>query len=71
MIKWKRSQDSYVDSQDGLWQITPIYWGSVKPRWFKLTRTVDGKIRVVGDSFDSQRDAKEEAERILYRESRR
>jgi hypothetical protein len=71
MIRWKRSQDSFVDSQDGQWQITPIYWASAKPRWFKLTRVVNGKIRSVGDSFDSQREAKEEAERSLYRESKR
>ncbi len=41
-IRWKRStDDGFVESHDGRWRITPLYWGCTRPQLFELFR--DGK----------------------------
>jgi hypothetical protein len=60
MIKWKRSSDGYVDSHDGVWRITPLFCGCVKPQMFDLYRN-DQKV---GWMLPTQKAAKEQAEEI-------
>ena len=60
MIRWKRPADGFVESRDGRWRITPLYWGSTRPQMFELFR--DGKR--VASYFSTQRDAKESARQL-------
>ncbi len=63
-IRWKRStDDGFVESHDGRWRITPLYWGCTRPQLFELFR--DGKR--VSSSCATQREAKYEAERMEHR----
>lgn len=61
MIRWKRPTEGFVESLDGRWRITPLYWGSTRPQMFELHR--DGKR--VATYFSTQRDAKASAEQLL------
>lgn len=62
-VRWKRAQEHYVDSHCGRWKITPEYWSCVSPRYFKLWHDK----KVVGGG-ETQRECKEEAERISLKE---
>ena len=59
MIKWKRSDDGYATSHCGQWKISPLYFGCVNPQWYELHH--DGTK--IGSMFETQRDAKTEADR--------
>lgn len=61
MIRWKRSQEGFVESHCGRWKITPEYWGCVKPQAFTLWR--DGKKVAFGKA--TQHAAKDTAEYLL------
>lgn len=61
MIRWKRANDGFVESRDGRWRITPLYWGCTRPQMFELFR--DGKS--VATYCSTQREAKEAAERLV------
>lgn len=65
LIRWKRSQDGFVTSHCGRWQITPEYWSCTDPQAFTLHH--DGKI--VARGCTTQRDAKETANSILTKEN--
>ena len=58
MIRWKRADDGFVESHDGRWRITPLYWGCTRPQVFELH--CDGKC--VASYCSTQREAKESAE---------
>ena len=60
MLKWKRSDDGFVDSKCGRFQIVPRWWGRVAPQEYIL----EDKGKQVG-SYDTQRAAKNAAERIV------
>ena len=60
MIRWKRSNDGFVESHDGHWRITPCHAGCVRPQDYQLWR---GAVRV-SSMLATQRDAKEEAARL-------
>jgi hypothetical protein len=60
MIRWKRSSDGFVESRDGRWRISPLYWGCTRPQMFELLR--DGKR--VASYCSTQREAKDSAERL-------
>ena len=57
VIRWKRSQEGFVESRCGRWKITPEYWSCVDPQAFTLSR--DGEI--VARHCSTQRDAKDTA----------
>ncbi len=57
-IRWKRARDGFVESHDGRWRISPLYWGCTKPQVYELTR--DGKR--VASYCTTQREAKDLAE---------
>jgi hypothetical protein len=59
-IRWKRANDDFVESHDGHWRITPLYWGCVSAQMYELWR--DGKR--VASHCSTQREAKEDAERL-------
>lgn len=61
MIRWKRANDGFVESRDGRWRISPLYWGCTRPQMFELFR--DGKS--VATYCSTQREAKEAAERLV------
>lgn len=63
-IRWKRSQEGFVESHCGRWKITPEYWSCVDPQAFTLHH--DGKI--ASRNCPTQRDAKETAERLIEKE---
>ena len=65
MIKWHRSVDGYVRSHCGRWKINPLYCGCINPQWFELY--MDG-AKVGGSWFETQRAAKEEADKLLREE---
>lgn len=60
MIRWKRSNDGFVESRDGRWRVVPLYAGCTRPQMFELFR--DGKS--VATYCSTQREAKEAAERL-------
>lgn len=64
-IRWKRSQDGFVESRCGRWQITPEYWSCTEPQAFTLHR--DGKIVTRG--CETQREAKDTAASLFAKES--
>lgn len=41
-IRWKRAREGFVESRDGQWQISPLYWGCTRPQIYELRR--DGKV---------------------------
>lgn len=57
-IRWRPSDDGFVESHDGRWRIVPCYAGCTRPQDYQLWQ--DGKL--VGRMLSTQRDAKEEAE---------
>jgi len=59
-IRWRRARDGFVTSHDGRWQIAPLYWDCTRPQVYELSR--DGQR--VSSYHATQRDAKEDAERI-------
>ena len=61
-IKWKRSQEGYVDSHCGRFEISPLYFSCVNPRSFKVEYVDGGERIVIASSKDSQRDAKRAAQ---------
>jgi hypothetical protein len=61
VIRWKRANDGFVESRDGRWRISPLYWGCTRPQMFELFR--DGKS--VATYCSTQREAKEAAERLV------
>lgn len=65
MIRWKRSQDGFVESHCGRWQITPEYWSCTEPQAFTLHH--NGKIVTRG--CETQRDAKDTADSLFAKES--
>lgn len=64
MIRWKRSEEGFVESHDGEWQITPEYWSCVSPQAYTLSR----KGNIVSRGCSTQRDAKETAANMLANE---
>lgn len=64
MIRWKRSEDGFVESHDGEWQITPEYWSCVRPQAFTLHRN----NKIVSRGCSTQKDAKQTADNILSNE---
>lgn len=66
MIRWKRSEEGFVESHDGEWQITPEYWSCVRPQAFTLWRRLpDGTRKKVSFGCSTQRDAKQSADTML------
>lgn len=59
-IRWKRSNDGFVESHCGEWSIVPMYWGCVNPQVYNLLR----RGEVVSGMCGTQRDAKEDADRL-------
>jgi hypothetical protein len=64
VVKWGRSEDGYVRSKCGRWQITPLFWGCVRPQQYQLKK--DGEL--VG-TFPAQRDAKHHADYLTRGDS--
>lgn len=63
-IRWKRSEDGYVESYDGRFEIEPVFMGRTTAQAFHLyRRPAPGQPREKVESYCStQRDAKERAE---------
>lgn len=59
MIRWKPARDGFVESHDGRWRISPLYWGCTRPQVYELT--YDGKA--ISSYNATQREAKDAAER--------
>jgi hypothetical protein len=64
-VRWKKSEEGYVESHCGHWKITPEYWSCVNPQAYTLWR--DNKKVSYGCS--TQRDAKQSADNIVNRET--
>ena len=59
MIKWGRSQEGYVTSKCGRFEISPKFWGNANPTGYELTFC----SQKIGDfEYETQAQAKEEAE---------
>jgi len=69
MIKWKRSDDGYVDSHCGKWEIAPVYAGRVNPIWYTL-RYLSAGTRENMATCDTHKEAKAEAERLMEKAAR-
>jgi len=63
MIKWKRSDDGYVDSHCGKWEIAPVYAGRCNPIWYTLRYVGDG-MREDMATCNTHKEAKVEAQRL-------
>ncbi len=63
-IRWKRSDEGYVESHCGDWFINPLYCGTTRPVWYELRDCRDGRYIKRG-THETQADAKDEAERVL------
>lgn len=66
-IRWKQSRDGFVESHDGRWRITPLFCGSTRAQEFELS--LDNKV--IDRFCESQRDAKEAAERFIASRARK
>lgn len=62
MIKWNRSDEGYVSSKNGDWEIFPIYIGRTEPQGYELYR---GSEKISGRALYTQLDAKALANRIV------
>jgi len=58
-IQWNRSEDGYVESKCGMWKITPLYWGCVRPQNYQLWLG----SKKCGGFHETQTEAKKAAER--------
>lgn len=65
-VRWKRSDEGFVDSHCGRWHIKPLYFGCVKPQFYELYR--DGQRQ--GVYYSTQADAKFRADQLLLEEKR-
>lgn len=63
LIRWKRSNDGFVESHDGTWRIVPLYCGCTRPQDYELHR--DGAT--VATMCGTQRGAKDAADRLVRR----
>ena len=68
-IHWGPSRDDYVESHCGQWWITPNYWGCTRPQSYTLKRKMNGAWKTLSSFCSTQREAKEDAERLLESES--
>lgn len=59
-VRWQRARDGFVYSHCGRWRIVPLYCGGTRPELFDVY--LDD--RKVGSWCSTQKEAKEEAERI-------
>jgi hypothetical protein len=57
-VRWRPARDGFVESHDGRWHISPLYWGCTRPQVYELRR--DGKV--VASYCATQREAKDLAE---------
>jgi hypothetical protein len=68
-IKWNKSDDGYVSSKCGRFDIEPIFMGRTTAQCFRIMFRppfTDKRVEV-GKYIDTQRDAKVAAEDFLYR----
>lgn len=66
-VRWKRANDGFVESHDGEWAITPLYWGCTRPQRYELRRTANYS-KVVG-SGSTQKECKEAAEYLKEKDA--
>ncbi len=67
-IKWKRSEEGYVESHDGRFSIVPLFCGTTQPQYYDCYDERVPKSRIkVASLCDTQRECKAEAESYLQR----
>lgn len=64
-VRWKQAVEGFVHSHCGRWRIVPLYCGCTRPQMYELLR--DDKV--VSGSCSTQREAKDEADRLAEEES--
>jgi len=72
-VKWERSEEGYVDSKCGRFEIVPLFCGTTRPQYYEMYYTDPVMLtrrRVVGLA-DTQRSCKDEVEDFLIRERKR
>lgn len=65
-IKWNRSEDGYVDSKCGRFQIRPLFCGRTRPIWFLATDTTTTNKK--SSYCNTQKEAKEWSETLWLKE---
>lgn len=69
-VKWKRSDEGYVESKDGRFDIMPLWCGTTTPQYYEVydNEPKDGGSRVrIAALCDTQKECKEEVEDYLQR----
>lgn len=69
IIKWLRSEEGYVDSKCGRFEIVPLWCGTTRPQYFDCyyTDPFDLSRKKVTSLTDTQRDCKAEVESFCKR----
>lgn len=70
LIKWNRSDEGYVDSKCGRFDIEPLYCGTTRPQYYRCYYTDPvtlSRTRVCGLA-DTQTECKEEVEDFCNRQ---
>ncbi len=65
-IRWNKSQEGYCESKDGRWSISPLPMGTTRAQGYRLVdrfKLAHVPYRETYSDHDTQRDAKNEAER--------
>lgn len=68
MINWNRSSEGHIESKCKRFVIVPEYWGRERAQSYEL------KDRLTGERYrvlSTQRDAKDKAESIVLKESKK
>jgi len=64
-IKWGKSEDGYIESKCDRFRIVPNFWGRCNPQDFTVEYKDNDKIIKIRSGCDTQKEAKQEAQKWL------